>query len=582
MPNLISGKRLRKGGSGEFLPLAGAMPQLPPTNTSTGFTLVTNNLYQTSYASSLGNIEFTKGRMYSNLSTGTIRILATGTTTLSTGTDSGTLVVTGGVGIGRNLWVAEDIHVNDLTIGQGWKGVNNIVFRGTATLPYYEGEIGQHSIAIGYNVLGGLGTSYKSIAIGRYALSTGSNVTNTIAIGDSALKALGGGDSAFIDNIVGATNSSPIILNLQNNQDIPNGTRIKIDGVVGMTELNSQEFYTYAYYPGPGQVHIGLYTDILLSNPADGHGYSPYAGGGKISRVLLKNNNIAIGTNAGSKLIDGENNFLFGNNSTINLTTGSNNFFAGTGGSNFRKGSNIISINGSFVVDGIDNQISFGSAFYYNGRGLASINADTTVGVGGQSTSPTTGALIVSGGAGITDDVNIGGITTSTNPSTGALTVAGGFGVGGSVNIGKQLNVLGSGKVDLSPVGYNVYLQPTSGGKIVIEPSGLGNIDNMTIGLNNADAASFTTASIVNLIASTSTTTGALTVAGGVGIQGDIYSRTGIPDENYLLYTPQVFVTTSTPASPRLGDVWIDASNFAYLQYIKDGTSTFWIQVGAV
>jgi hypothetical protein len=28
----------------------------------------------------------------------------------------------------------------------------------------------------------------------------------------------------------------------------------------------------------------------------------------------------------------------------------------------------------------------------------------------------------------------------------------------------------------------------------------------------------------------------ALTVAGGVGIQGDVYSNTGIADENYLLY----------------------------------------------
>ena len=72
-------------------------------------------------------------------------------------------------------------------------------------------------------------------------------------------------------------------------------------------------------------------------------------------------------------------------------------------------------------------------------------------------------------------------------------------------------------------------------------------------------------------------------VAGGVGIRGNVYAKSGIPDENYLLYTPTVTVTTGTvPTSPRIGDVWIDASVPAYLQYIKDGTSTFWIQVGAV
>ena len=88
--------------------------------------------------------------------------------------------------------------------------------------------------------------------------------------------------------------------------------------------------------------------------------------------------------------------------------------------------------------------------------------------------------------------------------------------------------------------------------------------------------------SIVGTTSATSTTTGVLTVAGGVGIRGNIYSKTGTPDENYLLYTPQVYVSTSTPLAPRIGDSWFDASNFAYLQYIKDGTSTFWIQVGAV
>jgi hypothetical protein len=104
----------------------------------------------------------------------------------------------------------------------------------------------------------------------------------------------------------------------------------------------------------------------------------------------------------------------------------------------------------------------------------------------------------------------------------------------------------------------------------------------MAIGLNNAAAAKFDTVGVLATTVSTSTTTGSLIVAGGVGIGGDVYSNSGIADENYLLYIPKVFVTTSTPASPRIGDVWVAATNLAYLQYIKDGTSTFWLQVGAV
>jgi len=52
MPRLLSGSTLRRGGSGEFLDLKGAQPQLPPTpTTSTGYTLVTDNLLRTSYRS---------------------------------------------------------------------------------------------------------------------------------------------------------------------------------------------------------------------------------------------------------------------------------------------------------------------------------------------------------------------------------------------------------------------------------------------------------------------------------------------------------------------------------------------------
>jgi hypothetical protein len=74
-----------------------------------------------------------------------------------------------------------------------------------------------------------------------------------------------------------------------------------------------------------------------------------------------------------------------------------------------------------------------------------------------------------------------------------------------------------------------------------------------------------------------------LIVSGGVGIAGKVYSgETGNPQEDYLLYTPQIFTTATKPPVSRIGDIWIDPTVPAYLQYIKDGTSTFWIQVGAV
>ena len=73
-------------------------------------------------------------------------------------------------------------------------------------------------------------------------------------------------------------------------------------------------------------------------------------------------------------------------------------------------------------------------------------------------------------------------------------------------------------------------------------------------------------------------------VNGGIGVKGNvyvvnnIYSKGGNPDENNLLYTPTVTISTTAPTAPRVGDFWIDPTYGVELQWVKDGTSTFWIQ----
>jgi hypothetical protein len=71
-----------------------------------------------------------------------------------------------------------------------------------------------------------------------------------------------------------------------------------------------------------------------------------------------------------------------------------------------------------------------------------------------------------------------------------------------------------------------------------------------------------------------------LIVDGGVGVKGSVYSREGHPEYNHLLYTPRITLSLTPPAGPRLGDFWYD-ENAASYQFIQDGTSTFWIQVGS-
>ena len=89
MAKLLSGATLRAGGSNTYITLSNAQPQLPPSpTTSTGYTVVTNSLLVTTYASSLGNIQFSSGTLWSNVPDQNIVLV---------GTDSSYVMVTGGI-----------------------------------------------------------------------------------------------------------------------------------------------------------------------------------------------------------------------------------------------------------------------------------------------------------------------------------------------------------------------------------------------------------------------------------------------------------------------------------------------------
>jgi len=465
MPGLLSGSLLRRGGSGEFLDLANAQPQLPPTDTtSTGFTVVTDGLFRTSYRSSLGNIEFNRAKLYSNLTTGTIRILATGTDIASTSTNTGLLVVDGDIGVWGTMNIGKDININGITIGQGYEGINNIIVRGEALPLPNEFETGQSSIAVGHDTLLGIATSYKTIAIGRYALSSGTELSNTIAIGDSALKLAGVYQTVAVATITNVSLTNPVAITAPGH-NLTTGTAIKLFNIDGATGLND-----VVYYVGtPTTSTFVLYSDVLITTPIDGTGFTPYVSGttGTVNRLYYQDSNIAIGAGAGELLIDGEDNIFIAHRAARLWTTGSNNIIIGQNTAKFiNTGSGIISIGGDNLVNGQDNQVNIGSVFYYDGRGYAYIAADTSVGLGTNSTGTSSGALIV---------------------------------------------------------------------------------------------------------------------AGGVGIAGNVFSELcGNPQEDFLLYTPKVTTTSTQPTNARIGDIWIDFTVPAYLQYIKDGTSTFWVQVGAV
>lgn len=554
MPRLLSGSTLRRGGSGEFIDLAGAMPQLPPTpTTETGFTLVTNSVLQTSYRSSLGFIEFESAQIYSSLPLGTIKVLATGSTFLSTSTMTGNLVVEGGVGIGGNMYIEEDIVVNGITIGQGYEGLNNIVIKGDAQPLVDEFNTGQESIVIGYDALKGITTSLKNIAVGRYALSSGTNLSNSIAIGDSSLKesgVLNSISSGLITNISvissstisAITNTNPISITAVGH-GLSSNTQIYITGVDGVTTstgfgtislVNEQTLYASVI----DSQTIELYYDKNLTTTVDGTSATSYISGGILYNpivITVSNHNITTGSyiyiqgivgmtelNENSYYVDQLTSDTFGLyvNPILEIPVDGTNYTPyisdGTINRILLRNGNIAVGNNSAerLIDGRDN-VFFGNAA---GQTLTTGSYNIII---GHNKLPflTTGSGIISiGGDNIVD------------------------GLDDQVNIGSVFYYDGRGYSYISA--------------------------DVSLGLGTN---------------STGTSTGALMVTGGVGVTGNIYSSDGNPDENLLIYSPKVTITAGVaPDNPKVGDIWIDSTIPAYLQYVKDGTDAFWIQVGAV
>jgi hypothetical protein len=194
-------------------------------------------------------------------------------------------------------------------------------------------------------------------------------------------------------------------------------------------------------------------------------------------------------------------------------------------------------INGAqAVVNGIT--YNYASATNLWTRVATTVTATTTLLVTStvSSTSTTTGALQVRGGVGIGGNIYFGGnlyqngvlftgggvststtstfsifnTTSSTSTTTGALVVTGGVGVGGNVNAAAFYGTGGLGVI----TGVNQY----SG--LNINVTGTVTATNLSV-IGNVTSV-FT---VSNVTSATSTQTGAIVIAGGLGVGGTVYAQ---------------------------------------------------------
>ena len=188
-------------------------------------------------------------------------------------------------------------------------------------------------------------------------LHAGGNMTITRNhSGSITLASLMGGVSRVITS---ATQASPVVITTNTVHDFTEGTPVTIVDVVGMTQLNGNEYYADVITSNT----LALYQDDVLSVPLDGTGFTAYTSGGvatgeyagakKINDLTdvkfnapnfadsimlgytttgtLSNahSNIFIGKDAGKTVTSGNQNTVIGHKAGDSITDGTNNVLIG-------------------------------------------------------------------------------------------------------------------------------------------------------------------------------------------------------------------------------------------------------------
>ena len=188
-------------------------------------------------------------------------------------------------------------------------------------------------------------------------LHAGGNMTITRNhSGSITLASLMGGVSRVITS---ATQASPVVITTNTVHDFTEGTPVTIVDVVGMTQLNGNEYYADVLTSNT----LALYEDDVLSVPLDGTGFTAYTSGGvatgeyagakKINDLTdvkfnapnfadsimlgytttgtLNNahSNIFIGKDAGKTVTSGNQNTVIGHKAGDSITDGTNNVLIG-------------------------------------------------------------------------------------------------------------------------------------------------------------------------------------------------------------------------------------------------------------
>jgi hypothetical protein len=602
MPGLLSGGRPLKGTTGSnsiFINLEGAQPSLGITpSTQTGFTLVTgaNGIAgQLGFTSTLGFISFNNG---------IVQRTTSGTNLVLQSNGTGTVRLSGNVEIDSQLIFATNAQFTNLRSTNST--ITNLTVSGAIN---FTSATNTATFAGDVRMLQDLRVDEQFSVLGNVSLSPQGGVVDIRPLsGGSVL--IRPGDTGRMDNMnigdivpangrfVNLTATSFTVEQFTvENQNVNTGTfnfiRVLSTGSDSLTTVGGAQI--------GGVLSATSVLDSgtrVISQVVAGTGLS---GGGNGPSVTLNNTGVLsaiAGTDISVNTATG--NVTISSTSTLDSVTGRGNTTTNAiyAGELYDTGVRVIS--NISVGGGIAVNTATGPSVVLTNTGVLSLIAGTDTRV-----SSATGNVTVWNASTLQSVTDRGSTTTNRiRIANGFSQVGTGTSIDGGTWTGAVFVVDGDGGF-----GGNLYIQGDfyASGKAVLTTSTLGGSLNqgqdITITTNTATGeitwdnvstlqsvtgrGNTTTNRVLflNTSNSTSTTTGAITVAGGVGVAKDVYVGQAIyaldggsPAYNYKVYTPQVTVSTSTPVGSRIGDFWIDPSIGVEYQYVPNGTQTVWIQ----
>jgi len=556
--------------------------------------------------------------------------LAVTGSTVSTGSTTGALVVTGGVGIGGTVYAATDLNVGNSAIGRLYFSQATLGSAGTTVIPSMA-FIGTTNSPITLSVLADNSLSFDGSSGQLFSINNNLSSGWIFAVNDISglplLRANADGTVAmgeFAGNVgVGLSNPS-YKLHVAGDTNLSSGYVYRINGTQVLSSTSLGTGVTNSSLTAVGTITTGTWSATAITAFYGGTGYNSYTVGDLLVGAGSTLYKLPIGTN--NFVLTADNTAPGGIKwsvaastgvTTVNSLTSSIQYFAtGTSGSGFNISSSGSTHTFNVPIAGTGST-GLVSTLAQSFAGVKTFTNDLVVSSSTVSTSTSTGALTVTGGVGIggslftgtsTADsisgvvLNNGVITSGSWAGTFITALYGGTGYN-SYTLGDLLVGSGSTFIKL-PVGINSYVLGADSSK----PSGVGwttvtpltvsdtppaSPKNADLWFNSLDGGLLVyytdvdtnqwveialgsgidlsqPVHITNATPSTSTSTGALIVDGGVGVAGTVYASSfsinGVYDQ-----ISSTLVTSATTANQVA--LSIDASSFRTAKMVVQVTS---------